>query len=279
MATLSFGIAAAAATTVRTIPKFSTRRSKISCEWDPKGVLGPPQTGHIARLEFKRRLERDSEAREAFQKQLREEKERRQALRQSRVVPDTAAELIEYFLDTEAQEIETWMFWCFYIRRNIETWVINSSIWVNEFLNLNVLCSMNCLCRDVLMLCFLMLNDEFFAQIRLEIGQIRFAVTKTAENEDRLVELETLQKALEEGIEAYDKMQNELMTATNSLTKILTSTDIKTTLLDMVEKNEINRSLLTLLDENIANAYRGNQKEAGDYMEKIRASLLKYLTV
>lgn len=49
---------------------------------DPKGILGPAQTGHIARLEFKRRLERDSEAREAFQKQLREEKERRQALRQ-----------------------------------------------------------------------------------------------------------------------------------------------------------------------------------------------------
>lgn len=89
-------------------------------------------------------------------------------------------------------------------------------------------------------------------------------------------------------------MQKELMTATNSLTKILTSTDIKTTvcdlnhkfittlklhemilrlfffissyfvqLLDMVEKNEINRSLLTLLDENIANAYRGNQVSPG----------------
>ncbi|XP_010418276.1 PREDICTED: uncharacterized protein LOC104703887 [Camelina sativa] len=238
MATLSFGIAAAAATTVRTIPKFNSRRSKISCEWDPKGVLGPAQTGHIARLEFKRRLERDSEAREAFQKQLREEKERRQALRQSRVLPDTAAELIEYFLDTEAQEIEY------------------------EIARLRG-----------------RLNDEFFAQIRLEIGQIRFAVTKTADIEDRLVELETLQKALEEGIEAYDKMQKELMTATNSLTKILTSTDIKTTLLDMVEKNEINRSLLTLLDENIANAYRGDQKEAGDYMEKIRSSVLKYLTV
>lgn len=49
---------------------------------DPKGILGPAQTGHIARLEFKRRLERDSEAKEAFQKQIREEKERRQALRQ-----------------------------------------------------------------------------------------------------------------------------------------------------------------------------------------------------
>jgi len=30
-------------------------------------------------------------------------------------------------------------------------------------------------------------------------------------------------------------------------------------LLDMVEKNEINRSLLALLDENIANAHKGNQ--------------------
>ncbi|KAL1187691.1 hypothetical protein V5N11_010947 [Cardamine amara subsp. amara] len=236
MATLSIGIAAAS--TVRRIPNFSTRRSKISCEWDPKGLLGPAQTGHIARLEFKRRLERDSEAREAFQKQLREEKERREALRQARVVPDTSAELIEFFLDTEAQEIE------FEIARLRGR-----------------------------------LNDEFFGQIRLEIGQIRFAVTKTAEAEDRLIELESLQKALEEGIEAYDKMQNELMTASNSLTKILTSTDIKATLLDMVERNEINRALLTLLDENIANAYRGNQKEAGDYMEKVRASVLKYLTV
>lgn len=30
-------------------------------------------------------------------------------------------------------------------------------------------------------------------------------------------------------------------------------------LLEMVERNEINRSLLALLDENIADAHRGNQ--------------------
>lgn len=30
-------------------------------------------------------------------------------------------------------------------------------------------------------------------------------------------------------------------------------------LLEMVEKNEVNRSLLALLDENIANAQKGNQ--------------------
>ena len=99
-------------------------------------MFGPPQTGHLAGLEFRRRLERDAEAREAFQRQVQEEKERRQTLRQvflslsssfcfyslilalfirflllfcisqSRIEPDTPEELIEYFLDTEAQEIE-----------------------------------------------------------------------------------------------------------------------------------------------------------------------------
>jgi len=110
--------------------KFVVRRK------DPEGVFGPPQTGHLAGLEFRRRLERDAEAREAFQRQVQEEKERRQTLRQvflslsssfcfyslilalfirflllfcisqSRIEPDTPEELIEYFLDTEAQEIE-----------------------------------------------------------------------------------------------------------------------------------------------------------------------------
>lgn len=49
---------------------------------DPEGILGSAQTGHIARLEFKRRLEKDAEAREAFEQHVREEAERRRALRQ-----------------------------------------------------------------------------------------------------------------------------------------------------------------------------------------------------
>lgn len=72
--------------------------------------------------------------------------------------------------------------------------------------------------------------------------------------EDRLIELESLQKALQEGTglmsscldayiclvethytsifsitEAYDKMQMELITAKESLTKILMSKDVKAT--------------------------------------------------
>ncbi|KAK4761585.1 hypothetical protein SAY87_029469 [Trapa incisa] len=112
--------------------------------------------------------------------------------------------MVEYFLDTEAQEIE------FEIARMR-----------------------------------LRLDEEFFAHLRMELGQLRFAVSKTQDMEDRLIELEALQKALLEGI----------------------------------EKNEINISLLALLDENIASAHIGNQKKAAEFMEKVRPAVLKYMTV
>ncbi|KAL3647280.1 hypothetical protein CASFOL_008248 [Castilleja foliolosa] len=219
--------------------KHRIQTTKIRCiGWDPEGILRPPSSGHIAKLEFKRSLEKDSEARDAFERQVREEKDRMRALRESRVIPDTTEELVEYFLDTEAQEIE------FEIARLRPR-----------------------------------LNEGFFSHLKLELGKLRFAVSKTEDIEVRVIELETLEKALQEGIEAYDKMQSELVTARKSLTKLFTSDDVKQTMLDMVEQNELNRTLLTLLDENIANAYQGNQAQAAEYMEKIRGAMLKYITV
>ncbi|KAK6158021.1 hypothetical protein DH2020_005335 [Rehmannia glutinosa] len=236
----SFNLAVSIPSTISKSTKpRKIQSTKIRCiGWDPEGILGAPKPGHIARLEFKRRLDKDAEAREAFERQVREEKERMRALRESRAIPNTTEELVEYFLDTEAQEIE------FEIARLRPR-----------------------------------LNEEFFSHLKLELGKLRFAVSKTQDMEDRVIELETLEKALQEGIEAYDKMQSELVTARKSLMKLLTSDDIKATLLDMVEQNELNRSLLTLLDENIATAYQGNQTQAADYMEKIRGAMLKYITV
>ncbi|KAK4338298.1 hypothetical protein RND71_042785 [Anisodus tanguticus] len=226
-------------------PKFvkpKTFVNPIRCsgrlEWDPDGLLGPPQTGHIARLEFKRRLENDAAAREEFERQVREEKERRRVLRESRVIPDTVEGLVEFFLDTEAQEIE------FEIARMRPR-----------------------------------LNKDFFEHLQLELGKLRFSVNKTQEVEDRLIELEALQKALQEATEAYDKLQADLVATKKNLTAILTSKDVKATLLDLVERNELNRPLLTLLDENIATAHSVNQKQAAEYMEKLRGLVLKYLTV
>ncbi|KAJ6712307.1 DIMETHYLALLYL ADENOSINE TRNA METHYLTHIOTRANSFERASE [Salix purpurea] len=239
MASLTLGGFSSITVRTRVVTRTSYRPCRISCvNWDPEGLYGQPQTGHLARREMKRRFEKDAEFREELEQQAREEKQRRHALRQSRVIPDTPEKLIEYFLDTEAQEIE------FEIARLKPR-----------------------------------LNQEFFSQLQFELGQLRFAVSKTEEMEDRLIELEALQKALQEGTEAYDKLQGDLVQAKKSLTKILTSKDVKTTLLEMVELNEINRSLLTLLDENIASANQGKQKEAAAFMEKLRAAVLKYMTV
>ncbi|PWA32609.1 hypothetical protein CTI12_AA625150 [Artemisia annua] len=236
------GISTAAFTINRASRVTSTsfrRVTKIQCiGWDPEGILGPPSTGHLARREFQRRLEQDADAREEYQRQLIEEKERRRKLRESRRVPENNAQLVEYFLDTEAQELEL------------------------EIARMRY-----------------KLTDEFFNHLKSELGQLRFAVQKTEDMEDRVIELEALQKALLEGIEAYDKLQSNIVKARDNLNKIFTSKDVKATLLDMVEKNEINRSLLALLDENIASAHRSNQTQAAEYMEKVRGAVRKYYTV
>ncbi|CAA7403626.1 unnamed protein product [Spirodela intermedia] len=217
----------------------SSRRCRgIRCVgWDPEGILGPPRGGHIARLEFTKRLMKDADAREEFNRQLRQENERRRALRESRAVPDKIPELIEFFLDTEARELEY------------------------EIARLRP-----------------RLTKEFFDHVQLELSQLRFAVSRTKEMEDRLIELEAMQKVLQEGTEAYDKMQADLVLARERLSKILQSKDRKATLLEMVERNELTRSVLALLDENIASAINSDQKEAAAFMENIRATMLKYMT-
>ncbi|CAA6666821.1 unnamed protein product [Spirodela intermedia] len=197
----------------------------------------PAAGGHIARLEFTKRLMKDADAREEFNRQLRQENERRRALRESRAVPDTIPELIEFFLDTEARELEY------------------------EIARLRP-----------------RLTKEFFDHVQLELSQLRFAVSRTKEMEDRLIELEAMQKVLQEGTEAYDKMQADLVLARERLSKILQSKDRKATLLEMVERNELTRSVLALLDENIASAINSDQKEAAAFMENIRATMLKYMT-
>ncbi|XP_047253936.1 uncharacterized protein LOC107845873 isoform X2 [Capsicum annuum] len=93
---------------------------------------------------------------------------------------------------------------------------------------------------------------------------------------DRLIELETLQKALQEATEAYDKLQANLVATRKNLIDIFTSKDVKATLLDSVERNQLNRPLLTLLDENITTAHSANHVSK---MKKEMKKMMKTLTL
>ncbi|XP_020585647.1 uncharacterized protein LOC110028230 [Phalaenopsis equestris] len=144
-------------------------RIGISCiGWDPEGVLGPPQSGHIARLEFRRRLEKDAKVREEFSHLVREEKERLRARREARMPPENKEGLVEYFLETEARDIE------FEIARLRPR-----------------------------------LTKDFFEHVRIELAKLRFAVARTKEMEDRVIELEAMQKVLLEGTERSCRLHGE----------------------------------------------------------------------
>ncbi|TVU40502.1 hypothetical protein EJB05_13969, partial [Eragrostis curvula] len=80
--------------------KKASKLMKTSQQSDPEGILVPPQGGHIAHLEFRRRLERDSDAREDFERQVREEHERRRREHQ-RILRSTFIPRIKPFVIME----------------------------------------------------------------------------------------------------------------------------------------------------------------------------------
>ncbi|KAK3018586.1 LOW QUALITY PROTEIN: hypothetical protein RJ639_002821 [Escallonia herrerae] len=122
-----------------------------------------------------------------------------------------------------------------------------------------------------------------------------------AEDEDDEVEATSVKEEVREALmaaicvsrgEAYDKLQANMVTAKANLTKILTSKDVKATVcatlyphdpkslkcssriklecfqlkslylvMQLLDMNELNRSLLALLDENISNANKGNKQQ------------------
>ncbi|KAF5812287.1 hypothetical protein HanXRQr2_Chr04g0190881 [Helianthus annuus] len=58
-----------------------------------------------------------------------------------------------------------------------------------------------------------MLSDDFFTHLKFELGELQFAVQKTEDMEDRVIDFEALQKVLLEGIGAYDKLQANIVKA------------------------------------------------------------------
>lgn len=74
--------------------------------WDPEGILSGPQPGHITRRKMQRSIAEDNADQEKAMAAARAELERRRATREARAVPEGDPELLEFFLNTEVQEME-----------------------------------------------------------------------------------------------------------------------------------------------------------------------------
>ncbi|BBN16191.1 hypothetical protein MPTK1_7g04230 [Marchantia polymorpha subsp. ruderalis] len=227
---------------LRTAPA-SSRPGSCRCldvNWDPEGLLGRPEgPGLISRNLVMRKFKDETDKKVAMEKALKLEAEQRKAAREAREQPSTHSGLIEYFLMTDPVDMQ------FEISR----------------------------CRPLL-------TDDFRRFLVSEIGTIRLALDKmTPEKELRLETLLTLQKTLEEGVVAHDKLTANISHAKENLVKILTSKDKKATLLELAGENKVNKGLLVLLDENIAAASYAGQDQMAEYMKKIREAMVKYITV
>lgn len=74
--------------------------------WDPDNVLGASQTGHIARREMQKRMQTDQKFAAAIATAFDEDRKKVIARRESRNIPTTDAELVEFYLNTIAEDME-----------------------------------------------------------------------------------------------------------------------------------------------------------------------------
>jgi hypothetical protein len=118
------------------------------------------------------------------------------------------------------------------------------------------------------------LDEGFFHALDSIIGQERFAARP---NEDRLAELQTLRKYLEEAVEAVDKATTSTASAQERLKTLLSSPDKKQCILDMAGENQIDQALCDLLQQNIDAARMANQTKPAEFMEKVLTACKKFL--
>lgn len=209
-------------------------RVAATTSWDPEGLFkSGPQEGLINRKIFMQQAAGDKDFEAKMAQFAEKERLDLQKKREARKVPEVMEDLVEYFLDTEAPEME------FEIAR----------------------------CRP-------MVTPDFFAYLDKRIGLERFS---TVPDEERLSELETLRDYLKAAVEAVDTAAASLAAPQERLKKLLEAKDKKAVLLEMAAANEIDRSMIDLLDQNIEGATAAKQEQAAEFMRKVKQAALRYL--
>ncbi|GAX79347.1 hypothetical protein CEUSTIGMA_g6789.t1 [Chlamydomonas eustigma] len=121
------------------------------------------------------------------------------------------------------------------------------------------------------------LNDSFFRHLDGVIGRLRFTGDASdEESSEQLVELETLRDYLVASCAAIDQAVVKMSSAKDRVAKLLSSKDKKEMILEMVAANEIDQSLMDLLQQNIQVARMAGQEDPARFMEKVLQACAKY---
>ncbi|KAK9820504.1 hypothetical protein WJX72_011080 [[Myrmecia] bisecta] len=74
--------------------------------WDPEGILAPPKGGHISRRQLQRQVAEDEDLKKQVEAERQMAREELIQKREGRKTPASHAELVEYFMETESEEME-----------------------------------------------------------------------------------------------------------------------------------------------------------------------------
>lgn len=78
----------------------------VAVGWDPEGILAAPKGGHIQRRYIQKQAMENEELKAEMDKARAEARKELEEKRESRVQPTTHAQIVEYLLDTESDEMK-----------------------------------------------------------------------------------------------------------------------------------------------------------------------------
>ncbi|KAK9805770.1 hypothetical protein WJX73_007953 [Symbiochloris irregularis] len=78
----------------------------VAVGWDPEGILAAPKGGHLSRRETAKEIESDKELQKQADRAREEGRQETLDKREARQRPATQEQLVEYLLNTEAEEME-----------------------------------------------------------------------------------------------------------------------------------------------------------------------------
>eukprot|EP00467_Chlorarachnion_reptans_P006012 CAMPEP_0114507466 /NCGR_PEP_ID=MMETSP0109-20121206/12029_1 /TAXON_ID=29199 /ORGANISM="Chlorarachnion reptans, Strain CCCM449" /LENGTH=258 /DNA_ID=CAMNT_0001686229 /DNA_START=281 /DNA_END=1057 /DNA_ORIENTATION=- len=208
-------------------------------EWDPEGLLGPRQGGHIDRLEAQKTEERNKAEYERMAAEQKKEIEEARKRREARVIPEDPLDkeaVINYFLDTNPFDME------YEIAR------LRPAI-----------------------------TDELLHHMDTIVNTTRLNTEPVQADLDQMYEYEALSQVLKEGVIIFDTMKQEALRNQKNLKILLGAADKKAALLQLAGENAIDDSFILLLDSNAQAAKDAGQDKIADFILKIRAEATRYV--